>query len=191
MRMPPNPEPMSKPLDAGRLSIALPKSASSRSKTGSPQPTGTPRATPSTIPPTESPARRIFSISRIIFSAAALSGQRTILDSKSEEAKFADIESNIGRCADNAAAEKMIRLIEKMRRAGDSVGGIVEGVARGVPVGWGEPVFDRLEADLGKAMLSLPASKGFDIGSGFGGILMTGTQHNDPFRMKGGKVRTL
>ena len=84
----------------------------------------------------------------------------------------------------------MIRLIEKMRRAGDSVGGIVEGVARGVPPGWGEPVFDRLEADLAKAMLSLPASKGFEIGSGFGGILLTGTQHNDPFRMKGGKVRT-
>jgi len=71
------------------------------------------------------------------------------------------------------------------------VGGIVEGVARGVPPGWGEPVFDRLEADLAKAMLSLPASKGFDIGSGFGGILLTGTQHNDPFRMKGGRVRTL
>ena len=84
----------------------------------------------------------------------------------------------------------MIRLIEKMRQAGDTVGGIIEGVARGVPVGWGEPVFDRLEADLAKAMLSLPASKGFDIGSGFGGILLTGTQHNDAFRAKGGKVHT-
>ena len=59
-----------------------------------------------------------------------------------------------------------------------------------MPPGWGEPVFDRLEADLAKAMLSLPASKGFDIGSGFGGILLTGTQHNDPFRAKGGKVYT-
>ena len=67
----------------------------------------------------------------------------------------------------------------------------MEGIARGVPPGWGEPVFDRLEADLAKAMLSLPASKGFDIGSGFGGIKLTGTQHNDLFRMKGGKVRTL
>jgi chorismate synthase len=100
------------------------------------------------------------------------------------------IESNIVRCPDAAMAEKMIRLIEKTRKAGDSIGGIVEGLARGVPPGWGEPVFDRLEADLAKAMLSLPASKGFDIGSGFGGILLTGTQHNDPFRMKGGKVRT-
>jgi chorismate synthase len=104
--------------------------------------------------------------------------------------KFTDIESNIVRCPDAAAAEKMIRLIEKMRRAGDTVGGIVEGVARGVPAGWGEPVFDRLEADLAKAMLSLPASKAFEIGSGFSSILLTGTQHNDAFRSKGGKVFT-
>jgi chorismate synthase len=107
-----------------------------------------------------------------------------------EKVKAAAIESNIVRCPDAAAADKMIRLIEKMRRAGDTVGGIVEGVARGVPPGWGEPVFDRLEADLAKAMLSLPASKGFDIGSGFGGILLTGAQHNDPFRVKRGKVYT-
>ena len=85
----------------------------------------------------------------------------------------------------------MIRLIEKARRSGDSVGGIIEGVARGVPPGWGEPVFDRLEADLAKAMLSLPATKGFEIGSGFAGTLMTGREHNDAFRMKGGKVRTV
>jgi len=104
--------------------------------------------------------------------------------------KFADIESNIVRCPNAEAAEKMIRLIEKMRRAGDTVGGIVTGVARGVPAGWGEPVFDRLEADLAKAMLSLPASKAFEIGSGFSGILLTGTQHNDAFRSKGGKVYT-
>ena len=107
-----------------------------------------------------------------------------------EKVKFVDIESNIVRCPDAAVAEKMIRLIEKMRRAGDTVGGIVEGVARGVPAGWGEPVFDRLEADLAKAMLSLPASKAFEIGSGFSSILLTGTQHNDAFRSKGGKVFT-
>ncbi len=107
-----------------------------------------------------------------------------------DKVRAKEIEANIVRCPDAAMAEKMIRLIEKTRQAGDSVGGIVEGAARGVPPGWGEPVFDRLEADLAKAMLSLPASKGFDIGSGFGGILLTGTQHNDPFRMKGGRVRT-
>jgi len=107
-----------------------------------------------------------------------------------ERVKLGQIESNIVRCPEPAAAERMIRLIEKVRRAGDTVGGIVEGVARGVPAGWGEPVFDRLEADLAKAMLSLPASKGFDIGWGFDSILLTGTQHNDPFRIKGGKVVT-
>jgi chorismate synthase len=117
--------------------------------------------------------------------------QQLVAEFDPETVKFRDIESNIVRCPDPVAAAKMIRLIEKMRRAGDSVGGIVEGIARGVPPGWGEPVFDRLEADLAKAMLSLPASKGFDIGSGFDGILLTGTQHNDAFRMKGGKVRTL
>jgi len=83
---------------------------------------------------------------------------------------------------------RMIRLIEKMRRAGNTVGGIVEGIARGVPAGWGEPVFDKLEADLAKALLSLPACKGFESGSGFGGILLTGREHNDLMRARGGKV---
>ncbi len=104
--------------------------------------------------------------------------------------QFKQIESNIVRCPDPAAAEEMIHLIESVRKDGDTVGGIVEGIARGVPPGWGEPVFDRLEADLGKAMLSLPASKGFDVGSGFDGILLTGRQHNDPYRMQKGKVHT-
>ena len=117
--------------------------------------------------------------------------QRIIADVNPETVKVKDIESNIVRCPQAATAEKMIRLIEKMRRAGDSVGGIIEGVARGVPAGWGEPVFDRLEADLGKGMLSLPASKAFEIGSGFGSILMTGREHNDAFRARGGKVHTL
>ena len=107
-----------------------------------------------------------------------------------ETVKLKVVEANIVRCPDPVAAEKMIRLIERVRKAGDTVGGIIVGVARGAAVGWGEPVFDRLEADLAKAMLSLPASKGFDIGSGFDGILLTGTQHNDPFRSKGGKVYT-
>jgi len=100
------------------------------------------------------------------------------------------VESNIVRCPDPKAAAEMIELIEQMRKDGDSVGGIVECIARGVPAGWGEPVFDRLEADLGKAMLSLPASKGFEIGSGFSSIQLTGTQHNDSFRSVDGKVRT-
>ncbi len=108
-----------------------------------------------------------------------------------EKVRFKDIESNIVRCPDHAAAERMIRAIDRVRKEGDSVGGIIEGVARGVPVGWGEPVFDRLEADLAKAMLSLPATKGFEIGSGFSGVAMRGSAHNDIFRMKGRRVRTL
>ena len=117
--------------------------------------------------------------------------QKLVAEVNPETVKAKQIESNIVRCPDVAMAEKMIRLIERIRSAGDSVGGIVEGIARGVPTGWGEPVFDRLEADLAKAMMSLPASKGFDIGSGFGGITLTGLEHNDPFRMKAGKVHTV
>src|SRR5205814_2833443 len=116
--------------------------------------------------------------------------QRLIATVDANRVKSKEIEANIVRCPDAVMAGRMIRLIERMRKEGDSVGGIVEGVARGMPAGWGEPVFDRLEADLAKAMLSLPASKGFDIGSGFGGILLTGREHNDPFRMRRGKVRT-
>jgi chorismate synthase len=101
-----------------------------------------------------------------------------------------DVEANIVRCPDPAIAEQMIERIEQVRKAGDSVGGIVLGVARGLPAGWGDPVFDRLEADLAKAMMSLPASKGFDIGSGFDGIRMSGLEHNDPFRNVDGRIRT-
>jgi chorismate synthase len=100
------------------------------------------------------------------------------------------VESNILRCPDTVAAPAMIQLIEERRSQGDSVGGIILGVARNVPVGWGDPVFDRLEADLAKGMLSLPATKGFEIGSGFDGVLLTGLQHNDPFRNVDGKIIT-
>jgi chorismate synthase len=108
-----------------------------------------------------------------------------------EKLTLAQVESNIARCPDAVAADKMIRLIERMRRIGDTVGGVVECIARGVPAGWGEPVFDRLEADLAKAMLSLPASRGFEFGSGFSSVLLTGTQHNDAFRARSGKVFTV
>ncbi len=102
-----------------------------------------------------------------------------------------EVDSNIVRCPDAAVVEKMIARIEAARRAGDSLGGVVECVCRNLPLGLGEPVFDRLEADLAKAMLSLPASKGFEIGSGFAGTLLTGIQHNDPFTTDAsGRVRT-
>jgi chorismate synthase len=116
--------------------------------------------------------------------------QKIIADVNPDKVKFSEVEANIVRCPDAKAAEKMIRLIEKMRCEGDTVGGIVEGVARGVSAGWGEPVFDKLEADLAKAMLSLPASKAFEVGSGFGGILLTGREHNDAFRARNKKVFT-
>ena len=116
--------------------------------------------------------------------------QRIACDLDPEKVQARAVESNIVRCPDEVAAGKMLRLIEQARKTGDTVGGIVTGVARGVPPGWGEPVFDRLEADLAKAMLSLPASKGFELGSGFAGVLLKGTEHNDAFRAKAGKIYT-
>lgn len=100
------------------------------------------------------------------------------------------VEANIVRCPDAPMAEKMIEFIKQIRSEGDSVGGVVECVIRNVPAGLGEPVFDKLEADLAKAMMSLPASKGFEVGSGFAGVKMKGSEHNDLFVMKEGAVGT-
>ena len=101
-----------------------------------------------------------------------------------------DVEQNIARCPDAATAEQMIALIDAARKDGDSLGGVVAAAARGVPPGLGEPVFDKLEADLGKAMLSLPACKGFESGSGFEGTFLRGSEHNDAFYGDAGRVRT-
>ncbi len=102
------------------------------------------------------------------------------------------VESNIVRCPDSESAERMIELIDQVRRQGDSIGGVVECVARNVPKGLGSPVFDKLEADLAKGVMSLPASKGFEIGSGFAGTLLTGSEHNDEFYTdEFGNIRTL
>lgn len=100
------------------------------------------------------------------------------------------VESTIVRCPDANVATAMIDLIDATRKAGDSVGGIIEAVARKVPAGLGEPVFDRLEADLGKALLSLPACKGFESGSGFAGSRLRGSQHNDAFYAADGAIHT-
>jgi len=99
------------------------------------------------------------------------------------------IESNIIRCPDTRIAKQMIELIETVKNEGDSIGGIIKGVIRHVPPGLGEPVFDKLSADLGKAMLSINAVKGFDIGAGFSSINMRGSQHNDPFVLQDGKLK--
>ena len=103
----------------------------------------------------------------------------------------ADVDASAVRCPDVSAAEAMTHAIEDARKHGDTVGGIVRAVCRNVPAGLGEPVFDRLEADLAKAMLSLPATKGFEIGSGFAGTMLKGSQHNDVFVNKRGTIGTL
>src|SRR5690606_28349684 len=99
-------------------------------------------------------------------------------------------ESNIARCADPATANEMIALIDSIRKAGDTIGGKISTVVRGVPVGLGEPVFDKLHADLGKAMLSINAVHGFEYGSGFSGSEMQGSEHNDIFVKVEEQVRT-
>jgi chorismate synthase len=103
------------------------------------------------------------------------------LKSTYSELDLTQTEQNDLRCPDPVMAEKMINLIKKVRKAGDTIGGVVSCVATGVPVGLGEPVFDRLHADLAKAMMSINAAKGFEYGSGFEGVKMTGSQHNDPW----------
>ncbi len=92
-----------------------------------------------------------------------------------------DVEVDPTRCPDPDAAAAMTEAIDAARKDGDSLGGVVTVIARGVPAGLGEPVFDKLDAELAKAMISLPAAKGFEIGSGFAGTRMTGRAHNDPF----------
>lgn len=101
------------------------------------------------------------------------------------------VESNIVRCPDSESAERMIELIEQVRQLGDSVGGVVECIVRNVPKGLGSPVFDKLEADIAKGVMSLPATKGFEVGSGFAGTLLTGSEHNDEFYIDDtGNIRT-
>lgn len=108
-----------------------------------------------------------------------------------ESVSLDQVEATPIRCPDPTVAANMIEAIESARKEGNSLGGVVTCAIRGCPPGWGDPVFDKFEADLAKAMLSLPASKGFDIGSGFEGTLMSGQEHNDEFYTDGeGNVRT-
>jgi len=112
------------------------------------------------------------------------------VEKKYTELKLDKTEENIVRCPDPEIAEKMIEFIDKTRKNQDTVGGIITGIITGVPAGIGEPVFDKLHADLGKAMLSINAVKGFDIGSGFEGINMFGSDHNDIFYKEGDEIKT-
>ncbi len=103
---------------------------------------------------------------------------------------LAEVEATAVRCPHPETAARMIERIKAVRSEGDSVGGVIECRVRGLPAGLGEPVFDRLEADLAKAMLSLPATKGFELGSGFAGAALRGSEHNDAFEVRDGRVRT-
>jgi chorismate synthase len=107
------------------------------------------------------------------------------IDKPYQDLDFSNIESNPVRCPDTASAEKMITRIKEIRKEGDTIGGTVTCVIKNVPVGLGEPVFDKLHADLGKAMLSINAVKGFEYGSGFCGAKMKGSEHNDLFNNDG------
>ncbi|MFZ0430648.1 MAG: chorismate synthase, partial [Acidobacteriota bacterium] len=100
------------------------------------------------------------------------------------------VEESPVRCPDPPSSEKMVAAIEQARRDRDSVGGVIAVVARNCPAGWGEPVFDKLEALLGHAYLSIPASKGVEIGSGFGSTTLRGSEHNDEFVFEDGQIRT-
>lgn len=107
------------------------------------------------------------------------------LDSAYQDLDFSKIDSNIIRCPDAAVAEKMINRISEVKKQGDTIGGIITCVIQNVPAGLGEPVFDKLHAELGKAMLSINAVKGFEYGSGFEGSKMLGSLHNDKFNSDG------
>jgi chorismate synthase len=106
------------------------------------------------------------------------------------EGDFSEIEKNIVRCPDREVATQMIELIKEVKNEGDTIGGVITGVIQGAPIGLGEPVYDRLEAELGKGMLSINAVKGFEFGSGFAGTMMRGSEHNDAFISEDGKVST-
>ena len=107
------------------------------------------------------------------------------IDKPYQDLDFSKIESNAIRCPDAATAEKMIARVKEIKKEGDTIGGTITCVIQNVPVGLGEPVFDKLHADLGKAMLSINAVKGFEYGSGFCGAKMKGSDHNDPFNNDG------
>jgi chorismate synthase len=108
-----------------------------------------------------------------------------------KELDLSKTDDNAVRCPDPEMAQQMFDYIDETRKKGDSIGGVITGVLTGVPVGWGEPVFDKLHAELGKAMLSINAVKGFEYGSGFEGSKLYGSEHNDEFEIdEAGKVKT-
>ncbi|WP_179347627.1 chorismate synthase [Winogradskyella pacifica] len=124
-------------------------------------------------------------LSNIKINAFTSSVGEIFIDKPYQDLDFSKIESNVIRCPDEATAEKMISKIEEIKKQGDTIGGTITCVIQNVPVGLGEPVFDKLHAELGKAMLSINAVKGFEYGSGFCGAKMKGSEHNDLFNVNG------
>jgi chorismate synthase len=112
------------------------------------------------------------------------------LNAEIDSYDFIEAEKNVVRCPDHAMAIQMQSLIEQIKKEGDTVGGIITCVIKGCPIGLGEPVFHKLHADLGHAILSINACKGFEFGSGFEGSRMRGSQHNDEFEKNGDDVMT-
>lgn len=128
-------------------------------------------------------ARRVLELYNGIEVLAYVSAVQEIQAENVNEDTFTmeDVDANMVRCPDPESAERMLERIDAIRKSGNSIGGVVTCVARNVPAGLGSPVFDKLEADLAKAMLSIPAAKGFESGDGFAGTLLTGKEHNDEF----------
>ncbi len=136
-------------------------------------------------------AKQLLKTAGITVLAWVQSVQELCLDLDESTITSEAIEANPVRCPDPELAAKLFDRIDAIRKAGDSVGGVIAAVARGMPCGLGSPVFDKLEADLAKAMLSIPATKGFEVGSGFAGTQLTGSAHNDAFYADGtGRIRT-
>ncbi len=125
-----------------------------------------------------------------IVSWVSACGELELTDVNPDTISRADVDQNIIRCPHPILAEEMIQLVTTLREEGDSVGGVLTCVVRNCPAGWGEPVFDKLEAKLAQAMMSIPATKGFEIGSGFAAARMKGSAHNDAFVMKAGRLGT-
>jgi chorismate synthase len=124
-------------------------------------------------------------IAHININAFTSSVGEIFIDKPYQELDLSKTDSNIVRCPDTAAAEKMIARIKEIKKEGDTIGGTITCVVQNVPVGLGEPIFDKLHAALGKAMLSINAVKGFEFGSGFCGAKMKGSEHNDIFTADG------
>ncbi|MEN8838911.1 MAG: chorismate synthase [Flavobacteriales bacterium] len=135
-------------------------------------------------------AKQFLAKEGILITAFVSSVGEVELNKNWQECDFNQIENNLVRCPDLAIAEEMERHILEVKKQGDSVGGIITGVVQNLPVGLGEPVFDKLHAQLGKAMLGINAVKGFEYGSGFEAAKMRGSEHNDVFENEEGIVRT-